>query len=49
MSRTLRLAVAQTTVPEDPGDRRALHASGTEIRDLMRRAAAAGVRLVQFP
>ncbi|MBB5801033.1 putative amidohydrolase [Saccharothrix ecbatanensis] len=49
MSQTLRLAVAQSTVPEDPSDRDALRASGVEIRDLMREASAAGARLVQFP
>ena len=49
MTRTLRLAVAQSTVPEDPTKPPALRASGSEIRDLMRQAAAAGARLVQFP
>lgn len=49
MTRTLRLAVAQSTVPEDPTDPRLLRASGAEIRDLMRQASAAGARLVQFP
>lgn len=49
MTRTLRLAVAQSTVPEDPTDPRKLHASGAEIRSLMRKASAAGARLVQFP
>lgn len=49
MSQTLRLAVAQSTVPEDPTDRDALRVSGAEIRDLMRKASAAGARLVQFP
>lgn len=49
MTRTLRLAVAQSTVPEDPTDPRALRASGSEIRDLMRQASTAGARLVQFP
>ncbi|MGW0034413.1 carbon-nitrogen hydrolase family protein [Streptomyces sp. NPDC003314] len=46
---TLRLAVAQSTVPEDPTDRGALRAAGQEIRDLMVEASAAGARLVQFP
>lgn len=32
MARTLRLAVAQSTVPEDPTDRGALRAAGQEIR-----------------
>lgn len=49
MSRTLRLAVAQTTVPENPADPRKLRESGAEIRSLMRQASAAGARLVQFP
>lgn len=49
MARTLRLAVAQSTVPEDPTDRGALRAAGQEIRALMAEAAGAGARLVQFP
>lgn len=49
MARTLRLAVAQSTVPEDPTERGALRAAGAEIRALMAEAAAAGARLVQFP
>ncbi|MFJ1752947.1 carbon-nitrogen hydrolase family protein [Kitasatospora sp. NPDC088134] len=43
------MAVAQSTVPEDPTDRGALRAAGQEIRDLMAQAAGAGARLVQFP
>lgn len=49
MARTLRLAVAQSTVPEDPTDRGALRAAGQEIRALMAEAAGAGAQLVQFP
>jgi predicted amidohydrolase len=49
VARTLRLAVAQSTVPEDPTDRVALRAAGQEIRALMVEAAEAGARLVQFP
>ncbi|MFF1305236.1 carbon-nitrogen hydrolase family protein [Streptomyces sp. NPDC058307] len=49
MWRTLRLAVAQSTVTEDPTDPGNLRASGSEIRGLMRDARAAGARLVQFP
>ncbi|TCO61996.1 putative amidohydrolase [Actinocrispum wychmicini] len=49
MSQTLRLAVAQSTVPGDPSDRDALRVSGAGIRDLMREASAVGARLVQFP
>ncbi len=43
------MAVAQSTVAEDPGDRDALREAGREIRALMREAAGAGARLVQFP
>ncbi|MCX4683807.1 carbon-nitrogen hydrolase family protein [Kitasatospora purpeofusca] len=43
------MAVAQSTVPEDPTDRGALRAAGQEIRALMVEAAGAGARLVQFP
>ncbi|MFE6775311.1 carbon-nitrogen hydrolase family protein [Streptomyces sp. NPDC057702] len=49
MSRSLRLAVAQSTVPEDPTDPENLRASGDQIRTLMREAHAAGARLAQFP
>lgn len=49
MARTLRLAVAQSTVPEDPTDRAALRGSGAEVRGPMREAGAAGARSVQFP
>ncbi|MEU6245811.1 carbon-nitrogen hydrolase family protein [Streptomyces sp. NPDC047024] len=43
------MAVAQSTVPEDPADRGALRAAGLEIRALMGEAAGSGARLVQFP
>ncbi|MER8091438.1 nitrilase-related carbon-nitrogen hydrolase [Streptomyces sp. NPDC058316] len=43
------MAVAQSTVPEDPTDSENLRASGDEIRRLMRDASAADARLVQFP
>ncbi|MFI5531247.1 carbon-nitrogen hydrolase family protein [Kitasatospora sp. NPDC051853] len=43
------MAVAQSTVPEDPTDRGALRAAGQEIRALMVEAVGAGARLVQFP
>jgi predicted amidohydrolase len=46
---TLRLAVAQTNVPEDPADSRALRDSGAQIRSLMREAHASGATLAQFP
>ncbi|WP_405070446.1 carbon-nitrogen hydrolase family protein [Kribbella sp. NBC_01510] len=45
---TLRIAVAQSTVRRDPTNAALLRASGTEVRDLMRQAAAAGARLVHF-
>jgi hypothetical protein len=45
----VRLAVAQTTVPEGPTDPGALRESGAQVRQLMRDAAAAGARLAQFP
>ncbi|MFI1530815.1 carbon-nitrogen hydrolase family protein [Streptomyces griseus] len=48
-ARTTRLAVAQSTVPEDPTDPGAVRAAGQEIRALMEQAAGAGARLVQFP
>ncbi|HEY2276919.1 MAG TPA: carbon-nitrogen hydrolase family protein [Streptosporangiaceae bacterium] len=49
MPGTLRLAVAQTTVPEDPADAGALRESGAQIRSLMRDAHASGATLAQFP
>ncbi|MDY0813872.1 carbon-nitrogen hydrolase family protein [Kitasatospora purpeofusca] len=49
MAKTLRIAVAQSTVPEDPTDRGALRAAGQGIRALMVEAAGAGARLAQFP
>jgi len=45
----LRLAVAQSTVQEDPAGQEALRAAGQEIRALMIEASEAGARLVQFP
>lgn len=48
-ARRMRLAVAQSTVPENPVDPALLRASGAQIRSLMRDAAVAGARLVQFP
>jgi predicted amidohydrolase len=45
---TLRFAVAQSTVREDPTDAAALRDSGAEVRRLMRQAADAGARLVHF-
>jgi predicted amidohydrolase len=46
---SLRLAVAQTVVPQDPTDPGTLRESGAQIRSLMREASAARARLVQFP
>lgn len=46
---TLRLAVAQTFVPEDPADPAAIRKSGAAARTLMRAAREAGAGLVQFP
>ncbi len=45
----LRLAVAQTTFRTDPGDQGAFEDAGTEVRQLMQQAHAAGADLVQFP
>jgi predicted amidohydrolase len=49
VEKSLRLAVAQTTVPEDPTDPGALRESGAQIRSLMRDAHASGATLAQFP
>lgn len=46
---SVRLAVAQTVVREDPRDVEALRESGREVRALMREAGAQGARIVQFP
>ncbi|MFF2012673.1 carbon-nitrogen hydrolase family protein [Streptomyces sp. NPDC058195] len=46
---SVRLAVAQTPVREDPQDAGALRASGREVRSLMREAGARGARIVHFP
>jgi predicted amidohydrolase len=48
MPDTLRIAVAQSTVHEDPTNPALLRESGTEVRRLMREAAAAAARLVHF-
>jgi predicted amidohydrolase len=48
MPEPLRIAVAQSTVREDPTNPTLLRASGDEVRSLMREAAAAGARLVHF-
>ncbi|MEV0795323.1 carbon-nitrogen hydrolase family protein [Kribbella sp. NPDC050459] len=43
-----RIAVAQSTVREDPTNAALLRESGDEVRSLMRQAAKAGARLVHF-
>lgn len=45
---TLRIAVAQTTLREDPGDAAGFRAAGAEVRALMRTARAQGADLVHF-
>jgi predicted amidohydrolase len=45
---TLRIAVAQSTVHQDPTSAALLRESGAEVRRLMREAADAGARLVHF-
>lgn len=45
----LRLAVAQTVVRHDPGDRDGLRQSGRELRTAMQAAREAGARMVHFP
>jgi predicted amidohydrolase len=45
----LRIAVAQSTVREDPTDVDGLRASGAEVRQFMKDAADAGARLAHFP
>ena len=49
VGKRIRLAVAQTTLADDPRDVAALRAAGTQVRELMREAARAGARLVLFP
>jgi len=45
---TLRIAVAQSTVHEDPTNVALLRESGAEVRRLMKQAADTGARLVHF-
>ncbi|MGK9338416.1 carbon-nitrogen hydrolase family protein [Sinorhizobium meliloti] len=47
--RSLRMAVAQTSLFNDPRDASAMHASGIEMRYLMEEAHRAGARLIHFP
>lgn len=48
-SKSLRLAVAQSSYFDDPRDAAALRLAGEEIRHLMREAHRAGARVVHFP
>lgn len=48
VAKRIRLAVAQTELVEDPRDVAGLRAAGAQVRDLMRKAAGAGARLVLF-
>ncbi|WP_350279665.1 carbon-nitrogen hydrolase family protein [Kribbella sp. HUAS MG21] len=48
MPESIRIAVTQSTVREDPTDATLLRQSGDEVRRLLREAAAAGARLVHF-
>jgi predicted amidohydrolase len=45
---SLRIAVAQSTVHEDPTNAVLLRESGAEVRRLMRQAAESGARLIHF-
>lgn len=47
--RSIRMAVAQTSLFDDPRDRSSLQAAGTEMRGLMRDARQAGARIIHFP
>ncbi len=47
--RSIRLAVGQTSLFDDPRDISALRAGGREMRSLMEEAHNAGARLVHFP
>ncbi len=48
-TRSLTIAVAQTTYRDDPADIAGFSAAGAEIRALMARARADGAELIQFP
>ncbi|HWT60549.1 MAG TPA: carbon-nitrogen hydrolase family protein, partial [Rhizobium sp.] len=47
--RSIRIAVAQTSLFNDPRDISALRASGAEMRSLMEEAHKKGARLIHFP
>jgi predicted amidohydrolase len=48
-TKSIRIAVVQSTVPGDPRDAAELRSTGRDIRRLMREAHRAGARLVHFP
>ncbi|MGF6175553.1 carbon-nitrogen hydrolase family protein [Ensifer sp. 4252] len=48
-AKSVRLAVAQTSLFDDPRDISGLQASGMEMRRLMRDAHVAGAQLIHFP
>jgi predicted amidohydrolase len=48
-TRTLRLAVAQTHLRQDPSDGNELRESGRDVRAVVREAHQAGARVVHFP
>lgn len=48
-NKRIAVAVAQTTLVDDPRDIAGLRTAGAEVRKLMREAAKAGARLVLFP
>lgn len=48
-AKRIPVAVAQTTLVDDPRDVAGLRAAGEQVRNLMREAAGAGARLVLFP
>ncbi|TIO06087.1 carbon-nitrogen hydrolase family protein [Mesorhizobium sp.] len=48
-AKSVRLAVAQSSLCDDPRDIAALRAGGLEMRRLMRQAHQAGARIVHFP
>lgn len=45
----VRLAAAQVTLREDPGDRAQLRQSGQDVRELMKKASREGARVIHFP
>ena len=48
-AKRIPVAVAQTTLVEDPRDVAGLRSAGEQVRKLMREAAGSGARLVLFP